>query len=609
MRRALEIAFVAAVACLVFGRAVGYGFVNCDDYDYALKYAEVAGGLTASGVRWAFANVSEAIWMPLTWLSYMADYDVARLAGLFDASVDGLGVAGVMHAHSVLLHAANAVLAFLLYLRLARSAAAGGGGVPPAVAALVAALLWALHPLRVESVAWVSARKDVLSLFWELLAFHAWLGVKPGAGRSVRWYLLSAACFAAAACAKPSAMTFPLLAMVLDRFVLRRWAGWSAYAPLLAVGAAVGVLAAWAQGAGGATRALSGVPFWWRGLNAMAAFGIYAWHEVWPSGLAVQCLARWPEMPRFLLPGVCVSLVAAWYLVANRGRFLPGGAGRAGDMPFAAALWCCVAVAPFLGLANFGIHAFADRFTYVPSLGIGLAVVWALRGAGTRPRARRLASAAGLLLCACYGAAAWRQTGFWSDDGALYARTLEADGWGNGEAHVSLGTWAWEFPHDLPLAIRHLRAGWEADAARAGRVGHLLVMALCERGELEEAEESLSRLREWGERQAERHRRTAGGHARTTLNYHVARAYYLSCRDVTRRDADEICGCLEEIRPSHPDVLYLRLRLAGLSGDAEAEREARRKLSALTGEYVHHRFVNRQEGRGASGGRAREEKT
>ena len=617
MRRVLEIAFVFAVVCLVFGRASGYGFVNCDDYDYVLKYGAVSDGVAWTGVKWAFSNVSEAIWMPLTWISYMLDYDMARLLGAFDPSVDGLGVAGVMHAHSVLLHAANAVLLFLLLARVLGGMATDGTSVVPVngqdarcpsatVCALVATLLWAIHPLRVESVAWVASRKDVLSLFWELLAFHAWLGVwsekgkmpvGPVNGQDARClsggslgvvaYGLTVICFCASCCAKPSAMTFPFLVMILDRFVSGRWLGWLAYVPLLVLGAAVGGLAAWAQHAGGAMIAMSAVPFWWRLLNAMAAFGIYAWHEVCPAGLGVQCLARWPSWPRFLVPGVALSLVTVWYAVRYfRNHF----GGFQVDWLFAAVLWCCIAVAPFLGVANFGIHAFADRFTYVPSIGLGFAVLWALNR--FRARASYLTAGLGLSLCALYGVAAWRQTGYWSDDGALYARTLEADGEGNAEAHVSLGMWAWEVPHDLPRALRHFRAGWELDADRAGRVGHLFVMALCERGEMSEAQERLSQLGAWSERQTARHRRTSGGHSRTTLNYQVARAYYFSCMDATRSEAEAICGRLEGISPEHPDVLYLRLHLAGLCGDADTAQTVRRKLSGMTSEYLHYRFLN-----------------
>jgi hypothetical protein len=596
VRRVLEIAFVVLAVCLVFGRASGYGFVNCDDYDYALKYGEVTGGITAAGAKWALGCVSEAIWMPLTWVSYMVDFDLARALGLLDTSADGWGVAGVMHAHSVLLHAANAVLVFLLFVRVG-GGASGGRALPTGGVggALVAALLWAVHPLRTESVAWVASRKDVLSLFWELLALHAWLGAgrsdgsaKPQRSTVVLGYALAAVFFLLAACAKPSAMTFPLLAMILDRFVLSRWAGWLAYAPFLAAGALVGGVAAWAQQAGGAMEAMSVVPFWWRALNAMAAFGIYAWHEVFPEGLAVQCLARWPAMPRFLVPGVCVSLAAAWCVARRFGR---SGMRPSRDLSFAALLWWCVALVPFLGLAGFGIHAFADRFTYVPAVGLGFVVVWAM--GRFNARGRRAAMAVGWMLCVACGCLAWRQTGFWRDDGALYARTLEVDGGGNGEAHVSLGMWAWEFPHDLPLAIRHLRAGWETDAERAGRAGHLLVMALCERGEFKEASEALARLGEWSERRAALHRLTSGGRSRSTLNYQVARAYYLSCQDETRGEAAAICERLEEMRPAHPDVLYLRQRLANLAGDGKAVREVRQKLAGLTGEYIHYRFLGR----------------
>ncbi len=123
---------------------------------------------------------------------------------------------------------------------------------------------------------------------------------------------------------------------------------------------------------------------------------------------------------------------------------------------------------------------------------------------------------------------------------------------------------------------------------------------------MEEARESLERLREWSERQTARHRRTAGGRSRSTLNYQVARAYYFSCRDETRSGAEDICGRLEEISPGHPDVLYLRLRLAGLCGDAEGEKEARRRLSALTGEYLHYRFINQHINSDAPARRARQ---
>ena len=599
MRRFLEMALVVAAVCLVFGRTAGYGFVNCDDYDYVLKYGEVAGGITAAGIGWAFSSVSEAIWMPLTWISYMVDFDIARAMGILDISADGWGVAGIMHVHSVLLHAANAALAYLLFARLPCTGNEGRART----LGLMVALLWAVHPLRVESVAWVASRKDVLSLFWELLAFHAWLGVPPGRRcpmqpprrRLPMWGLchsLAMVFFLAAACAKPSAMTFPLLAMILDRFMLGRWAGWFAYVPFLAVGAAVGGVAAWAQGAGGAMHAMSAVPFWWRGLNAMAAFGIYAWHEVWPQGLEVQCLARWPAMPRFLVPGTCLCLLTAWYLAR---RWRGGIRGGESDWLLAAVLWWCVAVAPFLGLAGFGIHAFADRFTYIPALGLGFAVAWALRRC--RGRAGHLALCAGWLCCVALGCVAWRQVGFWRDDGTLYARTLEVDGNGNVEAHVSLGMWAWEFPHDLPMAICHLRASWEVDAERAGRAGHLLVMALCDRGDLDGAREALERLDTWGWRQAKRHRLEGGGRSETTLGCLVARAYYLSCRNDMRGEAAKMCKRLEEIRPDHPDVLYLRLRLADLAGDVGAAREARSRLAALTGEYLHHRFVNRQDRR------------
>ena len=147
-------AAVGVVAMLPFARSARYGLVNCDDYDYA-NYAELTRGVTAEGVRWAFTFTGEGIWMPLTWLSYMGDH---ALASRLDGGDDKFGETAyhVMHAHSVALHGLNAALLFALLALLS-----GRRNWPLAA---LAALLWAVHPLRCESVDWVASRKDVLSM-------------------------------------------------------------------------------------------------------------------------------------------------------------------------------------------------------------------------------------------------------------------------------------------------------------------------------------------------------------------------------------------------------------------------------------------------------------
>lgn len=148
--------FLITVA--VFHAATGYGLINCDDYDYLLNHPEVTGGLTLGGIRWAFANMQEAIWMPLTWISYMTDYSL------------GLGYGG-MHAVSILIHGLNTILLLLFLSRLFPK--------HNSLLILAATLIWAIHPLRVESVVWLASRKDVLSTFFFLLALLAWIAPSP----------------------------------------------------------------------------------------------------------------------------------------------------------------------------------------------------------------------------------------------------------------------------------------------------------------------------------------------------------------------------------------------------------------------------------------------
>ena len=167
MRKTLTflIAAVAISTAVTFSRVWRYGFVNCDDYNYALN-RHVRQGLCLPSAEWAVQDVSHGIWMPATWLSFMADYTLHR------GSPQG------MHIHNVLLHSVNACLLF--YLLLMAFQGARGSSVPCALAAL----LWSVHPLRCESVAWIASRKDVLSMFWELLALVFWAKIQENRGEA-----------------------------------------------------------------------------------------------------------------------------------------------------------------------------------------------------------------------------------------------------------------------------------------------------------------------------------------------------------------------------------------------------------------------------------------
>ena len=300
MRKVLLFVAIVLLSVLPFVSAVSYGYVDCDDYSYVFEHREVSGGLTAEGVKWAFTSLDEGIWMPLTWISYMIDDSVG-------------GSPAIRHAHSILIHGLNAGLVFLVLLALAREIEKTGqtcflNSIVP-VLALGCALFWGVHPLRCESVVWIASRKDVLSLFWMLISVLLWLLD----GKKTWWMSLGA--FVLAAMAKPSVMTLPVLLLVLDVFVRRhvRWGRLCAYLP---VAVATGVLAAVAQRAGGATVELAHVSFLWRVLNAIAACGISLWHAVWPADLAVQCMVRYPDAPRFLMPSLLICTAVGIFMEA-----------------------------------------------------------------------------------------------------------------------------------------------------------------------------------------------------------------------------------------------------------------------------------------------------
>ena len=457
-------ALVAGATALAFIRPAGYGLVNLDDYAYAETYEGVTGGLGAGAVRWAFEGAHENIYMPLTWLSYAADWSLGGERR----------VHRVMHLHSIALHALNAVLVFLLLMAVLRCG--------PCVAA-AGALLWALHPLRVESVAWIASRKDVLSMAFLLCALHAW--VRFRLDDSGRWYAVSMLCFVCGALAKPSVMSFPFLALTLDFFFLRRTelrAALSDRAYLLPLAAFV-VLTAYTktcQDAGVKIfPELAGAPFGYRVLNAAVSYGVYLIETVFPANLAPQCMLRYPDLPRMCAPALTVAAAAACCAglsLRRRGAFAAGLA------------WYSFAVAPMLGLAGFGFHSAADRFTYIPAVGLSFAAAAGL--ARLKGRAARICAgvACGAVLAAL-AAVTIRQSGYWENDLKLFSRTLEVDGEENVLAQFNVGGYLWEHDHDLERAERHFRKGRAKYPRNAysGMNGALQIMTLCELGRREEA--------------------------------------------------------------------------------------------------------------------------
>ena len=620
-RRRLALALLAAatalLAALPFLRAAGYGFVNCDDYDYALVHREVTSGLSPESAMWAFGSLSGCIWMPLTWLSYMADHTFFG------------GSPGAMHLHSVVVHGLNAGLFFVLLVLLPCRVRPTGADRAPAgaAAAMLAALVWAVHPLRCESVAWIASRKDVLSLFWELLALVFWVRFLTGGGTcgtGRRDYALSLGCFVLSSFCKPSCMTFPLLAATIDFFIVRPsgragvssvgtpagvgagercvW-NWRPYALPAAYAAAVAVVAQYAQSAGGATADLRATPLGYRVVNACVSYGVYLFNTMWPSGLAAQCEFRWPRPPRFLAPGLAIAFAAglfiAWRAWRRRGDLARLRPIR--DVPLACALFFSFAVFPFLGISNFGYHAYADRFTYVPSLAFGIGLAAAarhLRVAGRRVWHALflfvlLAAAAGL------GFLADRQTRVWRDDETLFSNTLDIDGDDNFTAHRNLAMYYYEFRHDLPRVIMHFERAKEIDAFHAGDIDLIYIIALLETGEKDRLGRELSWFVEWTHGEIEAIGKTmAPGETpvRTTTDLLLACA---SCA-VAEEDyatAEKHLRTVRRVRPDSGFAYYIEGIMRDRQGDEKGREEAWSHLCDDKVEpYLRHRWVGARQG-------------
>jgi tetratricopeptide (TPR) repeat protein len=378
---------LALVAFTVFSPAQGNGFVNLDDPIYVVQNPEVRPGLSWRGIQWAFTTFDAANWHPLTWLSLQLDATWSR-------KPDGELDPGGFHLTSVLLHAASTALLFLalrsLTVAVWRSAAV--------------ALLFAVHPLRVESVAWVAERKDVLSVFFGLLAL--WAYAEYARGPDVRRYLLVTAAFVASLLSKPMLVTLPFLLLVLDWWPLgraRTARDWLRLAteklPLFALAAASSVVTYYAQKAGEAVRDLEHFSLPARAGNAACAYAAYLVKTVWPSGLSVFYPHPYYDFGSGSGRRVAEVAGSAVLLAA----LTAGAAAMRRRAPYLLAgwLWFLGTLVPVIGLVQVGKQAYADRYTYFPQIGLLLAVCWGVAAlTRARPRVAAWAAAAAALALA-----------------------------------------------------------------------------------------------------------------------------------------------------------------------------------------------------------------
>jgi tetratricopeptide (TPR) repeat protein len=422
-------AVLALVTFLVYSRTFDCPFVNYDDPDYVSQNAQVQAGLTAGGLEWAFTTFACGNWHPLTWLSLE-----------FDCTLYGGPEAGGFHLTNVLLHTVNTLLLFVVLGRMTglvwRSAVVAG--------------LFALHPLHVESVAWVAERKDVLStLFW-MLALAAYLHYvrRPGLGR----YSLVVVALALGLMAKPMLATLPCVLLLLDYWPLRRWspspsaeevreqplpepASWRwlvmEKVPLFVLIVASCLVTFVAQRRGQAVAPLAAVSLAARVGNALVAYAAYTGKMLWPAHLAVYYPHPGSALPLAEVLGAALLLALVTVLMLGPGR----------RWPYLAVgwLWYLGTLVPVIGLVQVGGQSMADRYTYVPLIGLFLGLTWGVADVGLAWRVPRgyLVGGAAALLAVC-ALLTWVQQGYWTSNLDLWEHTAAVTE-GNVLAHVNLG--------------------------------------------------------------------------------------------------------------------------------------------------------------------------
>ncbi len=387
---------LAALTWLVFGQTLWHDFINYDDPRYVYENTKITGGLSISGIAWAFTHIHSMNWHPLTTISHMLDCQFYGLK------------AGGHHFTNVLLHA---VAAALLFLSLQQMTGAFWRS------AFVAAV-FAIHPLRVESVAWIAERKDVLSGVFFMLTLLAY--VHYVRLPRVRSYLVVIFFLACGLMSKPMLVTLPFVLLVLDYWPLDRikgrlWKRVSEKIPLIALSVVSSIATFLAQkGAVGWTEEL---PIWERVNNAVVSYVSYIWQMLWPVRLAVfyphpeNRLQLW-EIISSLILLICITAVAI-ALRKQRPYLITGW------------LWYLGMLVPVIGLVQVGWQGRADRYTYLPQIGLYIAITWAVVDVTASWLYQRIVLSVAAMLA--IGVLSWRasvQTWYWRDSETLFKHAL-----------------------------------------------------------------------------------------------------------------------------------------------------------------------------------------
>lgn len=398
MNRRWLIAFaMLLVTMAVYSPVRHNGFVDFDDPAYIIENPHVNSGLTWENVRWAVSHAHAHNWHPVTWISHMIDIE------LFGLHAPG------HHGMSVAIHAANALLLFLVLSRFT-------GSLGPAA---FASALFALHPLHVESVAWAAERKDVLSTFFFLLGLLAY-GRYARTGRALA-YIATLGAFAFGLMAKQMVVTFPCVLLLLDYWPLRRSAKitWGKLllekVPFFVLAGAAGAVVYLVQRETGVLHGEAFFPASWRVANAVYSYVAYLGKLCWPQHLSVF----YPH-PMATLPPITVLLSALLLFALTATALLA-------RVPYLTVgwLWYLITLLPVIGLIQVGIQGMADRYTYIPSMGIFLTLAYGADAILARYRRLRVPVVvlAGLIL-ALLSTLTWQQVTVWKNSRTLYSHAV-----------------------------------------------------------------------------------------------------------------------------------------------------------------------------------------
>jgi tetratricopeptide (TPR) repeat protein len=476
--------FLTLATAAVFWQLPGHTFITVDDNVYVTNNTHVDAGLTAKSIRWAFTTLKAEFWHPLTWLSLMADREIFG------------GSPGGYHLTNLLLHIINALLLFFFLVKATGRPLESG----------FAASLFAMHPLHVESVAWIAQRKDVLSTcFWLLTLWcYAHYVEKPGRWR-YGWVLLF---FTLGLMSKPMLITLPFTLLLLDYWPLYRFQYDGPLRsflrtlrpylyeklPLFAMAAAAAIVTYIAQKYGSGLDPPNPYPIADRIANALISYGSYIWKMIWPQKLAFfyPFPAKLPIW-QFIAAIIILGVITAWALKSMK------------DRPYIIVgwLWYLGTLFPVIGLVKIGDFAMADRYTYVPLIGLFIILAWTPPAivAKWRYKTVALCTAAIALMISC-AAVTWIQTGYWSNSTTLYRHALRTTH-NNFFAHYAIAD-ILAGRGNMDEAISHFAQAVEIRPDKAS-LQNALGRALASQGRFDEASPHLRQALQIGPALAETH--------------------------------------------------------------------------------------------------------